>query len=71
MVVEDGDDLGKGVAQPIMEPGREHQSAIAERGPGQGVGDDRLDGFLAVRAPVAVDGVLGDNRCDLLGECPR
>ena len=35
--------------------------------PRQGVGDDRLDGLLAMRAPVAMNGVLGDDRSDLLG----
>ena len=50
-----------------MKPGREHQRAIAERGTGQSIGDDRLNGLLAVRAPVAMDGVLGDDRGDLLG----
>jgi hypothetical protein len=50
-----------------MKPGREHRRAIAERGPGQGVGDDRLDGLLTARAPVAVDGMLSDDRSDLLG----
>jgi len=31
---------------------------MAELGPRQGVGDDRLDDLLAMRAPIAMDGVL-------------
>ena len=68
MMIEDGDDLRECVAQAVMQPGREYQRAIAERGTGQCLGNDRFDGFLTVLAPVAMDGVLSDDRGNRLGD---
>ncbi len=42
----DVDVLGERVAQPVREPGREDQGPVADRGPGDGFGDDRLDDLL-------------------------
>ena len=63
--VEDFHDLRQRVAQRIVQPGRKHQDAIAQRRFRQGVGHFRLDAFLALRAPIAVDRVLGHFRLNL------
>ena len=51
-----------------MEPGRQDDGAVAEGAAGQGVGHPGLDLILAARAPVAVDGVLGDVGREAVGD---
>ncbi len=62
MEVEDLDDLRERVAQAVVQPGRKHQHAVAQRAAGQGVGHSWLDSLLALRTPVAMDRVFGDFR---------
>ena len=63
--VEHLHDLRERVAQGVVQPGRQHQHAVAERAAGQGVGHDRLDLHLTAWAPVAVDHVFGHFRLDV------
>ena len=65
--VEDVRDLGQRHAQQIMQPRRERHDPQPDRRAGQGVGDGRLDGRPAMRAPVAMDRVLGDDGGDVGG----
>ena len=67
MEVEHVDDLGQSGAQRVVEPGREDDNPQADGRAGQGVGHDRLDGVAALRAPVAMDRVLGHHRRDVGG----
>lgn len=48
----------------IMQPGRRDQHAIPQRGPRKHIGQCGFDAPLALRAPVAVNGVFGDHRGD-------
>ena len=48
-----------------MQPGRKHQHAVAQRRAGQGVGHRRLDLLPALRAPVAMDRMLGHFRLNV------
>ena len=65
--VEDFDDLGQRVAQGVVQPGRQHQDAQAQRRAGQGVGHRGLHRPPALRAPVAMDRMLGHHRGDVGG----
>ena len=68
MEVEDIDDLRQRGAQQIVQPGREDHDPQPDRRSGQGIGHDRLDGGVTAGAPVARDGVLGDDRGDVGGD---
>lgn len=65
MEVEHLDDLPKRVAQGVVQPRCEHQHPVAERRSRQRRGHRRLDFLPAVRAPIAMDRVLGDFRLRL------
>lgn len=49
-----------------MQPRRKYARSQADGRFGQGVGDDRLNRFTTIAAPVTVDDVLRDNRLDAL-----
>ena len=68
VVVEDLDDLRQGVAQAVVQPRRQHQNPIAQRGLRQSIGHGRLDVLSAARAPIAMDRMFGDHGRDVFGD---
>ena len=67
MEVEDFDDLGQGVAQGVVQPGREHQDPQAQGRARQCIGHRRFHLLAAARAPVAMNRMLGHFGRDILG----
>jgi len=65
--VEHLDDLREPVAQGKMQPRGEHQRAVAQGRFGQRVGDRRFHFLSALRAPIAMDRVLGDFCFEIFG----
>ena len=68
MAIEDLDQVVERLTLAVVQPGRQRQHAVADLRARQGVGHARLDLFLAVRAPVAMDRVFRDHRLDVFGD---
>jgi len=66
--LQDVDELVERDAQAVVAPTGEAHQPVAKGGIGQGVRHDRLDVLLALRAIVAVNRMLGDDRLQVLGQ---
>ena len=68
VIAKDVNDVVDGDAKPIVKPTGQRDQVMPERRAGQRIGHDRLDVLLALRAVVAMDHVLGDDRLDFRGD---